>query len=108
MHVLHVYPLVVHVCVFALPFLRACHTHITHSPPNSPDLNLIEVVWSWMVRRIRDGEGGWPSNPQDLKARVLQAWDDIPLDSFRELIRSYRVRLEAIHSVDGNRHPQFA
>ena len=82
--------------------------HITHSPPNSPDLNLIEVVWSWMIRRIRDGEGGWPSNPQDLKARVLQAWDDIPLDSFRELIRSYRVRLEAIHSVDGNRHPQFA
>ena len=27
-------------------------------PPNSPDLNLIEVVWSWMVRWIRDGENG--------------------------------------------------
>ena len=77
-------------------------------PPNSPDLNLIEVVWSWMVKRIRDGEGGWPSDPQHLKDRVLQAWDDIPLASFRELVRSYRVRLEAIHSVDGNRHPQFA
>ena len=77
-------------------------------PPNSPDLNLIEVVWSWMVKRIRDDDDGWPSDPQTLKARVLQAWDDIPLTSFRELMRSYRVRLEAIHSVDGNRHPQFA
>ena len=26
-------------------------------PPNSPDLNLIEVVWSWMVRWIVNGEG---------------------------------------------------
>ena len=77
-------------------------------PPNSPDLNLIEVVWSWMVKGIRDGEGGWPSDPQTLKVRVLKAWEDIPLSSFKELLRSYRVRLEAIHSVDGNRHPQFA
>ena len=77
-------------------------------PPNSPDLNLVEVVWSWMVKAIRDGDGGWPKNPRDLKARVLQAWEDIPLSSFRELLRSYRVRLEAIASVNGDRHPQFA
>ena len=77
-------------------------------PPNSPDLNLIEVVWSWMVKWIRDGDGGWPANAELLKVRVLAAWDAIPLESFRELVRSYRVRLEAIHSVNGDRHPQFA
>jgi len=77
-------------------------------PPNSPDLNLIEIVWSWMVRWIRDSDDGWPANPEDLKAKVLAAWDAVPLDSFRELLRSYRVRLQAIHSVDGGRHPQFA
>ena len=77
-------------------------------PPNSPDLNLIEVVWSWMVKSIRDSDDGWPNNPQDLKDRVIQAWNNIPLESFRELMRSYRIRLEAIHSVDGSRHPQFA
>ena len=77
-------------------------------PPNSPDLNLIEVVWSWMVRWIRDSDGGWPANPEDLKVKVLEAWDAVPLESFRELIRSYRVRLQAIDSVDGDRHPQFA
>ena len=77
-------------------------------PPNSPDLNLIEVVWSWMVKAIRDSDDGWPRDPETLKQRVLQAWDDIPLDSFRELARSYRLRLQAILSVGGNRHPQFA
>ena len=77
-------------------------------PPNSPDLNLIEVVWSWMVKWIRDSDDGWPSRAEDLKTKVLEAWDAIPLESFRELIRSYRIRLEAIHSVDGDRHPQFA
>ena len=77
-------------------------------PPNSPDLNLIEIVWSWMVRWIRDSDGGWPADPEALKAKVLEAWDAVSLESFRELLRSYRIRLEAIHSVNGDRHPQFA
>jgi len=77
-------------------------------PPNSPDLNLIEVIWSWMVKAIRDGDGGWPTTAEDLKVRVVEAWDDIPITAFRELVRSYRVRLTAVHSVHGDRHPDFA
>ena len=77
-------------------------------PPNSPDLNLIEIVWSWMVRWIRDSDGGWPTNPEELKQKVLQAWDAVSLGSFRELLRSYRWRLIAIMSVHGDRHPDFA
>ena len=61
-----------------------------------------------MVRWIRDSDGGWPANPADLKVKVLEAWDAVPLASFQELLRSYRFRLMAIHSVDGDRHPQFA
>ena len=76
-------------------------------PPNSPDLNLIEIVWSWMVRWIRDSDDGWPAQPETLKTKVLEAWDAVPLESFRELLRSYRIRLEAIHSVEGDRHPNF-
>jgi len=77
-------------------------------PPNSPDLNLIEVVWSWMVRFIRDSDGGWPSDPEGLKEKVMWAWDQVTLESFRSLCRSYRIRCEAILSVDGDRHPNFA
>ena len=77
-------------------------------PPNSPYLNLIEVVWSWMVRWVRDSGGGWPADAPALKQKVMESWDAIPLESFRELVRSYRVRLQSIYSVDGDRHPQFA
>ena len=76
-------------------------------PPNSPDLNLIEVVWSWMVKWMRNHDDGWPRDPETLKQRVLEAWDSISLESFRELIRGYRIRLLAIHSVQGGRHPNF-
>ena len=27
-------------------------------PPNSPDLNLIEVIWSWIVKKICKRTGG--------------------------------------------------
>ena len=57
---------------------------------------------------MRDSDGGWPRTAPALKQKVLEAWETIPLESFRELVRSYRVRLQAIHSVDGDRHPQFA
>ena len=77
-------------------------------PPNSPDLNLIEIVWSWMVTWVKNHEDGWPKDPEGLKQRVLEAWQAVPLDSFRELLRSYRMRLTAIHSVNGDRHPQFS
>ena len=77
-------------------------------PPNSPDLNLVEVVWSWMVKWMQHQDGGWPKDCETLKARVLEAWDAVPLESFRELVRSYHIRLEAIVSVDGDRHPDFA
>ena len=44
-------------------------------PANSPDLNLIEVVWSWMVRWIRDSDDGWPTDPQELKEKVVEAYE---------------------------------
>ena len=75
-------------------------------PPNSPDLNLIEIVWSWMVQDI--AKGGWPKTTEDLMDAVVRAWDNVSIDSFRELVRSYRQRLMAIHSRDGDRHPCYA
>lgn len=75
-------------------------------PPNSPDLNLIEVVWSWLVGDI--ASEGWPTTPEELISAAKRAWANVSVDSFRELCRSYRQRLLAIHSVNGDRHPNFA
>ena len=73
--------------------------HLPAWPPNSPDLNLLEVVWSWMVRWIRDSDGGWPKEAEALKQKVLEVWDTIPLESFRELVRSYRACASAGNSL---------
>ena len=43
--------------------------------PNSPDLNLIEVVWSWMVKWMRQHDNGWPRDPDyyiKFTLRVIQ------------------------------------
>ncbi len=75
-------------------------------PPNSPDLNLIEIIWSWMIRSIE--RNGWPTNPDALKEAVVQAWNDVSLDSIRQLMVGYRIRLMCIESAGGDRHPDFA
>ena len=77
-------------------------------PPNSPDLNLIEIVWSWMVKKLMMRRGGWPKTPQALRDATVEAWNEISLESFRELILGYRTRLRCVLSVNGDRHPQFA
>ena len=83
-------------------------TRLPAWPPNSPDLNLIEIVWSWMVRKLCRRAGGWPRTPGDLRTVLGEVWDDISLESFRELVLGYRARLMCVLSVQGNRHPQFA
>ena len=77
-------------------------------PPNSPDLNLIEIVWSWMVRKLSLRRGGWPRRPEDLRVALADVWEEISLESFRELVLGYRARLMCVLSVKGDRHPQFA
>ena len=39
---------------------------------------------------------------------VLLVWDNVSIDVFRELIRSYKQRLISIVSVNGDRHPEYA
>ena len=75
-------------------------------PPNSPDLNLIEIVWSWLVKKL--STRGWPRRPDALRTALMEAWDEISIESFRELVLGYQSRLMCVLSVGGDRHPQFA
>ena len=42
-------------------------------------------------------------DPEDLKIAGTKAWDEVSIESFRELIRSDWHRLKAIESVGGDR-----
>ena len=43
----------------------------------------------------------------DLKVAILRAWENVKIESFIELVRSYKQRLLVILSVGGDRHPCY-
>jgi len=51
-------------------------------PSNSPDLNPIEHVWSWMTTYVQKEA---PIDKRSLEKAILAAWDEIP----QSVIRSY-------------------
>jgi transposase len=44
-------------------------------PSNSPDLNPIEHVWSWMTTYVNKEA---PTDKRTLEKAILAAWDEIP------------------------------
>ncbi|CAF4746144.1 unnamed protein product, partial [Rotaria sp. Silwood2] len=65
-------------------------------PSASPDLNAIELVWSWMNHFVQQRR---PSSQQHVEQLVIDAWDQIP----RSVIRNYIDHIQVIcHQVIAN------
>ncbi len=67
-------------------------------PANSPDLNLIEYLWSIVKRKMRDTR---PNNTDDLKAAIKATWAFITPEKCHRLITSMPRRIDAIHAKGG-------
>ena len=63
-------------------------------PPQSPDMNPIENLWAWMVKKLE--ERPLATSKADLKKQLLIVWDEIPLEMIRSLIMSLPRRLERV------------
>ncbi|KAK3538082.1 hypothetical protein QTP70_028642 [Hemibagrus guttatus] len=61
-------------------------------PPNSPDLNSIQLLWDVLDKQVRSMESP-PHNLQDLKVLLLTSWCQIPQHTFRDLVESMLRRL---------------
>ena len=70
-------------------------------PGNSPDLNPIENVWSWMKQQLRDSTA---TSLPDLQKEITELWtmkmDDIPY--LKALVESMPRRIEDVIRRDGN------
>ena len=69
-------------------------------PANSPDLNPIENVFSWMKREV---EARGPLSEDELKSAIQEAWYSYPEDSLELLFDTMPARLEEVINNGGGR-----
>ena len=82
----------------ALSWLADHHVVVAPGwPPNSPDLNPIEMIWGVMKRTLRQLE----PNEHDLFSQVEAIWDAIALDSIDKLVSSFIGRCQQVLDVRG-------
>jgi len=69
-------------------------------PSKSPDLNPIEHVWDNLDRRVRRRLNP-PNNVNELRAALLEAWNNIPQADISKLVLSMRHRCQAVRIAHG-------
>ena len=79
-------------------------------PPNSPDLNPIEIVWNKMKQWIQEIYGlefdaieslGKRMPYPRLRQIVQDAWDQITEEDLKELVISMKARCQAVINAQG-------
>ena len=81
-------------------YLKDTDINVLDWPANSPDLNPIEHVWALLKRQVGREKHHF-RNTADLRAAVLKAWNNFPLESVQRLIESMPRRLEAVIAAKG-------
>lgn len=69
-----------------------------HSPPQSPDLNIIEHVWEILDRKIRKHA---ITSAELLKEKLMEEWQNISVEELENLAASMPRRLQAVIDANG-------
>ena len=72
-------------------------------PPNSPDLNSIEMIWSIIKRSLQTQ----PVQQENLGAKVREIWESIPQEVIDKLCLSFKKRLELCLKIGGKSISQY-
>jgi transposase len=67
-------------------------------PPQSWDLNAIEVCWSWLDQKLR---GHNPRTWDGWKDAIIQAWKEVEVVSIDKLVKKVPQQVEKIIKADG-------
>jgi transposase len=79
-------------------------------PPNSPDLNPIEIIWNWMKQWIQETYGieldsvesqGKKMKPDRLRQMVQEAWEQISEEQLNGLVHSMQQRCQDVINAHG-------
>jgi len=73
---------------------------LTPWPSNSPDLNPIENIFAWMKQYV---ENQLPSTEATLRQAITDAFNNLTVGHFANLIDSMETRLKAVVKSKGSR-----
>ncbi len=71
-------------------------------PAQSPDLNIIENLWSFLGKKLKNCD---IKNKDDLRREVKRIWQEIPLEYIRKLYHIIPNRLELLIRNKGGHIP---
>ncbi len=81
-----------------LQYLKNKNIQVLEWPSQSPDLNPIENLWSYMDRQMKDRN---PQNETQLFAIIKECWESLSTDLLSSLVESMPRRCEAVIKSKG-------
>lgn len=94
----------IHTARIVKNWIQEQNVELLQWPPYSPDLNLIENVWGWLVRKVYES-GRQFEDRESLIAAIKLAWREISLDYIKRLYDSMPDRIyEVIMNKGGSTH----
>lgn len=85
-------------------WIRSQKVDVLEWPPYSPDLNIIENVWGWLVRKVYES-GKQYSTKAELIEGIKHAWSTISLNYIEQIYNSIPNRIfEVISNKGGTTH----
>ena len=87
-----------HTAFKAMTFIRQKVKVISEWPPNSPDLNPIEMLWSILKYTVKSRS---PKNLQELEEAIEFAWSSLKQETIDALVSSFRDRLLLVLENEG-------
>jgi hypothetical protein len=90
----------VHTARVARSFLTSSNVEVLSWPAQSPDINPIENIWSYIEVKIRQRDSQ-PSSVRQLEQWVKEEWDAVPVEYYRNLIKSMPRRVQAVLAANG-------
>ena len=83
-----------------MEFLAAHNVRVMNWPPQSPDLNPIENLWS-EVKSYVNRAVPRPTSLTDLENVIQKGWEEIPSEYCQRLIQSMPRQIEACIAANG-------
>jgi transposase len=77
-----------------------CGTRQIAHPPNSPDLNPVEDIWSYLDRKVKAKK---IKSIAALKRFLIKEWKELPWTEIRKSVDSMPRRLEECRKLQGKR-----